>query len=170
VIQSVLAAAPKLQLHLFKSSTNQQLFSSPTDADRPINEHSLAKYWGWIDEVGWHNRRHAANTACLCALLHIVSAVVRECPVVQNEQGYCGAACVGTAGDSSSRWLRLRAGVASNIANAEDPGGSSTSSNNIRMLFRPLSMVVLPCKSLGTSVLWQAAPFHCVLLLLCCAV
>ncbi|KAF6260399.1 hypothetical protein COO60DRAFT_1700377 [Scenedesmus sp. NREL 46B-D3] len=51
VIQSVVAAAPKLQLHLFKSSTNQTWFSSPAEAGKPINEHSLAKYWGWLDEV-----------------------------------------------------------------------------------------------------------------------
>ncbi|WIA29622.1 hypothetical protein OEZ86_012109 [Tetradesmus obliquus] len=50
-IQSVLSAAPKLQLHLFKSSSNQLFFSSPAEPGKPINEHSLAKYWNWIDEV-----------------------------------------------------------------------------------------------------------------------
>lgn len=61
-IQSVLSAAPKLQLHLFKSSSNQLFFSSPAEPGKPINEHSLAKYWNWIDEVG----RHSCNKKLLC--------------------------------------------------------------------------------------------------------
>jgi hypothetical protein len=70
VIQSVLAAAPKLKLHLFKSSNNQELFVAPPEAGRYSGEANLAKYWGWIDEVGGHSCCQAAAlfVGCLKSL------------------------------------------------------------------------------------------------------
>jgi hypothetical protein len=51
-MESVAAAAPQLQLYLFKSATNQRMFCHYGGMRRPIDEDKLAKNWSWADEVG----------------------------------------------------------------------------------------------------------------------
>jgi hypothetical protein len=50
VIQSVKAAAPQLQLHLFKSATNQHLYDGQREM-RSTLEEVLARVWYSVDEV-----------------------------------------------------------------------------------------------------------------------
>jgi hypothetical protein len=51
MIQSVKAAAPQLQLHLFKSATNQHLYDGQHETRRTLDE-LLARVWYSVDEVG----------------------------------------------------------------------------------------------------------------------